>query len=189
MIDPNQLQPPPVIVDITQASASPPDWKTKLWGFVRKYVLAPLPVLVIVVVAFILAMLGVKTLQVGGLIGKILGRRAPENKAIEVANSIPPGRVREDGSIINIGEPDSKGLTQAQVVAIKEPGLFDDPKVIKVTPPGETKPISIQVPDGLKAHDIETVVVIKPEVMAVTVKSTSKIKAENVDSLLDKYRK
>jgi hypothetical protein len=193
MIDPNLLQPPPVIVDVTQPSASPgappPDWKTKVWGFVRKYVLAPVPVLIIVAVAFVLAMLGVKNLQVGGLIGKILGRRAPENKAIEVANSIPPGRVREDGSIINIGEPDSKGLTQAQVVAIKEPGLFDDPKVIKVTPPGETKPISIQVPDGVKAHDIETVVVIKPEVMAVTVKSTSKIKAEDVDDLLKKYKR
>lgn len=195
MIDPSQLQPPPVIVDVTVPSAPPEapppsdDWTVKLWALVRKYILAPIPVLIIVVVAFILAMLGVKNLQVGGLIGKLLGKKAPEQKALEVANSIPPGRLREDGSLIPLDEPDSKGITQAHVVAIKEPGLFDDPKVVKITPPGETKSISIQVPDGVRAQDIQQVVIVKPQIMAVTVKSTSTVRADDVDALLAKYKK
>lgn len=194
MIDPNLLQPPPVIVDVTVASAPPgapppSDWTVKLWAFVRKYILAPIPVLIIAVGAFILAMMGVKNLQVGGLIGKLLGRKAPEQKAIEVANSIPPGRLREDGSLITLDEPDSKGIAQAHVVAIKEPGLFDDPQVVKITPPGQTKPISIQVPDGVRAQDIQQVVIVKPQLMAVTVKSTSTVKADDVDALLAKYKK
>lgn len=187
-IDPNQ--PPPTIIDVTEPSAPPPSsgpgWGIQVWTFIRKYVLAPLPVLIIVVVAFVLAMLGFKNLQVGGLIGKLLGRK-PSQKAVDVANSIPPGRVRADGSLIPLGEPDSKGIAQARVVAIEEPGLFDDPKVVKITPPGEKKPITIQVPDGVKAKDIDNVIVLRPEMHVVTVKDTSKVEAKRVEDLIAKY--
>jgi hypothetical protein len=191
MNDPDPPQ-PPTIVDVTTEPLIPPpprqDWTTKVWAFVRRYILAPLPILIIAGGAFILAMLGFKNLQVGGLFGKLLGRKTTQ-KATHVANSVPPERVRADGSIIPIGEPDSKGITQARVVAIQEPGLFDDPKVVKITPPGETKPISIQVPDGVKAKDVDNVIVLRPEVTAVTVKSASKIKAQRADDLLSRYEK
>jgi hypothetical protein len=95
--------------------------------------------------------------------------------------------MREDGTLINVGEPDSKGITQAKVVPIERPSFLSDPRVIKVTPPGASKPIEVQVPDGVRAKDVEHVVVISPQILAVTVKSSSTIKAQEVDDLLAKY--
>lgn len=190
--------PTPLIIDVTTSFSEPsppagppkgPSMLSKAWSFIRKYLLAPLPVLLLVIGAVVLAMLGAKNVQIGGLIGKLLGKSKPTGgKTLEVANSIPPGRVRDDGSIIKIGEADSKGIVQAQVVAIEKPGIFSDPKTIKVTPPGQTKPIEIAVPDGVKAQDIEQVVVVNTEIKAVTVKSSSPVKAKDVDDLLAKYK-
>src|SRR5690606_26093127 len=99
MVD-NQY-PTPVIIDITQPSTPPtpppeepetPSALAKVWAFIRKYLIAPLPVLVLVVGAALLIAMGVKNVQIGGLLGKLLGKKVSE-KAIDVANSIPPGRV------------------------------------------------------------------------------------------------
>lgn len=198
MTDDNRY-PTPLIIDVTHSSSppAPPPQQgppkdsalTKLWSLARKYVIAPLPVLLLVIGAAVLVALGAKNVQVGGLIGKLLGKKSPETKAIDVANSVPAGRVRADGSIIPIGAHDSKGLTQAQVVPIEKPGMFSDPKVIKVTPPGADKPIEVAVPDGVKAKDVEHVVVVQQEIKAVTVKSTSAIQAHDVDDLIAKYKR
>lgn len=192
---PENRYPTPVIIDVTQPSSAPPPapeppskWK-KARAFVLKYLVGPIPALLLVVGACILVAVGVKNVQIGGLLGKLLGKTLTPHKAIEVANSVPAGRVREDGTLIKIGEADSKGITQAQVVAIEKPGIFSDPRVIKITPPGASKPIEVQVPDGVKAKDVEHVVVVSPQVLAVTVKSSSPIKAQDVDDLLAKYHK
>lgn len=183
----------PLIIDVTQPSTPPPPiepsrWQ-KAWAFIRKYVLAPLPALLLVVGACVLAVLGAKNLQIGGLLGKLIGKARSPHKAIELANSVPAGRVREDGSLIPLGVPDSKGITQAKVLPIEKPGLLSDPRVVKVTPPGSSKPIEVQVPDGIQAKDVEHVVVVTPEVIAVTVKSSSPIKAKDVDDLVAKYKR
>jgi hypothetical protein len=139
-------------------------------------------------VVFVLVALGCKNIQIGGLLGKLFGKDPQDGKKpIDVANTVPEDRVDENGVIIKPGEPDSKGQTQAVVVPIEEPGLFDDPSKVKITPPGETKPIVIDLPDGVKAQDVDKVIVVKPEVYAVTVKDKSGIKGEDIDSLLDKY--
>jgi hypothetical protein len=160
----------------------------KLWAFIRKYLIAPIPVLVLVIGAAFLVAMGVKNVQIGGLVGKLLGKKVTE-KAIDVANSIPPDRVSEDGSLIPIGEPDSKGITQAKVVAIEKPGMFSDPKTVKVTPPGASKPIEVAVPDGVNARDVEQVVVVNHKITHVTVKNDSAVKVQDVDDLLAKYGK
>lgn len=188
--------PTPLIIDVTQPSTAPPPapeppskWK-RVWAFLRKWLVGPIPALLLVVGACILVAVGVKNVHIGGLLGKLLGKSSTTpHKAIEVANSVPPGRLREDGTIIKVGEPDSQGITQAKIVAIEKPGLFSDPRVIKVTPSGASQPIEIQVPDGVKAKDVEHVVVVTPQVLAVTVKSSSSVKAQDVDDLLAKYRR
>lgn len=192
--------PTPVIIDVTQPSTAPPvapppqdpspgpSFIAKVWAFIRKYLIAPVPVLVLVITAALLVALGVKNVQIGGLIGKLLGKKVSE-KAIDVANSIPDGRLMVDGSLIPLGQPDSQGITQAKVVPIEKPGFFSDPKTIKVTPPGATKPIEVAVPDGVKAKDIEQVVVVNHKVTHVTVKNDSAVKAQDVDELLAKYGK
>lgn len=159
----------------------------KLWGYLKKFLLGPGGALIVVVVGILLAMVGVKNVQVGGILGKLLGKSKPKDKAIDKANSVSDDRVDKDGKIIPKGVPDSKGITQATVVAIDEPGVFSNPDTVKFTPPGEEKPIEVELPDGVKNKDVEKVVVVKPKVYAVTVKDNSGVKAEKVDDLLAKY--
>lgn len=156
------------------------------WAWIRKYLLAPLPALLLVAVAIFLIILGFKNVQIGGLLAKLFGK--PEGKkAVDVANTIPKDRVDKDGRLIQPGTPDSKGITQAVVVPIETGGLFSDPTVVKVTPPGESKPVVIHLPDGVKDKDVDKVIIVKPEVFAVTVRDNSSVKGKDVDELLAKY--
>jgi len=151
--------------------------------FIRKYILAPIPALIIVAGALLLIALGVKNIQIGGLLGALLGKSSSK-KRVDVANTVSEDRVREDGTLIPKGELDSKGTIQAKVVPIKKPNLFDDPSKVKIQDPDTGQDIEVDVPDGVKAKDVDQVVILTPEIHAVTVKSTSKIKAKDVDDLL-----
>ena len=158
--------------------------KALAWG--RKYLLAPLPALVIAAVAILLVVLGFKNVKVGGLLAKLFGK--PEGKkAVDIANTIPEDRVDKDGKVIPVGAPDSKGITQAVVVPIETGGMFSDPTVVKVTPPGETKPVVVHLPDGVRDQNVDKVVIIKPDVYAVTVKDSSNVTPQHIDDLLAKY--
>jgi len=172
------------------ADQEPTFWEAAL-AWIKKAgraLLAPLPALLLVAGAIILVFLGVKDLQIGGLLGKLLGKdKAEGKKAVDVANSVPEGRVDKDGHLIPPGTPDSQGVTQAKVVAIEPPGLFDDPAQVKSIPPGETKPVVIDLPDGVKAKDVDKVIVVQPEVVVVSVKDSSNIPSQKVDDLLKKY--
>lgn len=148
---------------------------------------APGVALLIVVGAVLLVAAGFKNIQIGGILGKLFGKKKPETKAIDVANTVPKDRVDDKGKIIPQGEPDSKGMTQAVVVPIQDPGLFSNPDTVVFTPPGEDKPVEIVLPDGVKAKDVEKVIVVKPEKFVVTVKDKSGITGKKVDDLLKKY--
>lgn len=177
-----------VVITVKQDEPEKEPWYKKLGTFCRKYLLAPIPILIVLVVAIILIALGAKDVQVGGIIGKILGRKGEGGKkAIDVANTIPENRVDKEGNLIPIGKPDSKGITQAKVVPIKKPGLFDDPTQVKITDPETKKDVVVKIPDGVKAKDVDKVVIVTPEVTAVTVKNESKVSAKEVDDLLNKY--
>jgi hypothetical protein len=121
------------------------------------------------------------------VLGKLFGKKNPEKKAIDVANSVPEDRVDAKGKLIPQGKPDSKGMTQAVVVPIKDPGVFSNPDTVVFQPPDEPKPVEIQLPVGVKARDVDKVVVVKPEKFVITVKSESKVPAKSVDDLLAKY--
>lgn len=150
--------------------------------------LGPVGVLLLIVGAVIATMLGVKGLQIGGLIGLLLGKKTPDQKAIDVANSIPKDRVGPDGKLIPIGTSDEHGMTQAAVVAIDSTGLFSNPDTVTFTPPGGEK-VEVQLPTGVKASDVEHVLVIQPGQFAVTVKDSSSIRGSDVDDLLERYGK
>ena len=173
-------------------SETPSFW-SQFWGRMKSVfrwiglnLLAPGAALVVVLVAILLVAMGAKELQIGGLLAKLFGKKDPE-KAIDVANSVPPGRVDKDGKLIQPGTPDSKGDTQAVVVPIKEPGLFSNPNTVEFTPSGADKPIEVQLPDGVKAKDVDKVVVVQPGKFVVTVKDDSGVTASKVDDLLKKY--
>lgn len=156
--------------------------------WVAAKLLGPLGAILVIALAILLVSLGYKELQIGGVLGKLLGRKDPETpEPIEVANSIDPDRVQPDGKLVPPGEPDSEGQTQAIIVPIQDPGLFSNPDTVKFIPPGETKAVEIPLPVGVKNKDVEQVVLVKPTVTAVTVKDTSKVTAQRIDDLLKKY--
>lgn len=164
----------------------------KVWGFLRKYVLAPLPAILIIAGAVVAVIFGAKNVQIGGILGKLFGHKpAPPSEGgsptVEVANTIPEDRVDSSGKVIPLGTPDAKGITQAVVVPIEPPGMFSNPKQVVIQHPETQKPIAVSLPEGVKAKDVDKVIVVTPEVMAVTVKSDSKVSKKTVDELLAKY--
>ena len=175
-------------------TAEPTFWQ-QFWGrmkavfrWIGLHLLAPGVALVLVVLAVLLVSMGFKELQIGGLLGKLFGKKEPGHKAIDTANSVDPDRVGPDGKLIQPGVPDSKGQTQVVVVPIKEPGLFSNPDTVTFTPPGRTEPIEVQLPDGVKNKDVEKVIVVQPDKFVVTVKDSSGVPASKVDDLLAKYQ-
>jgi hypothetical protein len=159
----------------------------KIWAWVRKYLLAPLPVILVVAGAVILVVLGAKNIQIGGILAKLTGKKVDGKKAVDVANSLPEGRVDADGKVIPPGTPDAKGVTQAVVVSIDPPSIFSNPDHVTIQDPVKKEPVVIELPEGVKARDVDKVVVVSPEVHVVTVKNTSSVKAKDVDDLLSKY--
>jgi len=171
--------------------ADEPTFWQAAWTWIKRtfrWIAAPLPAILLAIGAIILVVLGFKHLQIGGLLGKLFGVDPKEGKkAIDVANSVPEDRIDKNGVILKPGEPDSKGQTQAVVVPIEDTGVWGDPSKVTILPPGETKPVVVDLPDGVKAKDVDKVIVVRPEVYAVTVKDKSGIKAKDVDDLLEKY--
>lgn len=166
------------------------------WSFIKKVspkLLGPLAALVVIVIAIVLVSMGFKELQIGGLLGKLLGKKGGvdpgKGPTVETANTIDPKRVDADGKLIPQGVPDAKGDTQAVVVPIQPPGLFSDPTQVVFTAPGDTKPTVIDLPEGVTNKQVDQVIVVQPNVVAVTVKDTSPVSKQTVDDLLSKYRK
>ena len=149
---------------------------------------APGVALLVVAGAILLVALGFKELQIGGLLGKLLGLKDPVGpKVIDIINTIPKGRIDANGNLIPLGQPDSKGDTQVQVVPIENPWFFSNPGQVTFTPPGETKATTVVLPDGVKSSDVAQVVVVKPDVFAVAVKDSSGVTSGQIDDLLKKY--
>jgi hypothetical protein len=174
---------------VTEPSFWPVVWAriVTMAKWVGAKLLAPGVAVLVVILAVVLVSMGWKELQIGGLLGKLLGKKDPEGKAIDVANSVPETRIGPDGKLIPQGTPDSKGLTQAVVVPIKDPGLFSNPDTVTFTAPGADKPTVVQLPDGVKSRDVEKVIVVQPDVVVVSVKDDSNIPARHIDDLLTKY--
>lgn len=160
-------------------------WRWLKW--LARKLLAPGVALLIVVGAVILVALGFKELRIGGLLGSLFGKKEPGQKAVDVANTVPKDRVDPKGNLIPIGTPDDKGIKQVPVVPIDEPGLFSDPTVVTYTPPGADKPVEVKLPTGVTADQVDSVVVVSPEVTVITVKDTSGVSAKQIDDLLAKY--
>jgi hypothetical protein len=165
-----------------------------IWNFIKKLspkILGLIAALVVIVIAVILVSAGFKELQIGGILGKLLGKKGGatpgQGPTVETANSIDPKRVGPDGKLIPQGVPDAKGDTQAVVVPIKPPGLFSDPNTVTYTAPGDTQPTVVPLPTGVTSKQVDQVIVVQPNVVAVTVKDTSGVKAETIDALLKKY--
>lgn len=143
------------------------DWikkaATAAYKFMLQYPVAVVLTLVIVVGAGFLMMFG-HTVQIGGILGKLWGKKP---QLPDIKSTVPSDRKDEDGKSIPIGESDDKGWVQAPVTTeIKEPGLFSNPGVVTVVHP-EKGEVKISLPTGVKNSDVREVVEIRPDVYEV----------------------
>ena len=163
---------------------------SKVLDCLKRYattIFAPIIAIVVILVAVLLVAMGCKDLQIGGLLGKLFGKKDPEATAVAIANTLPDGRVDASGKLIPEGQPDAVGDTQVQVVPINDPGLFSNPATVSFTPPGAKDDVTVQLPVGIKNKDVDKVVIVKPEVYVVTVKDSSGVPLPTVDTLLKKF--
>lgn len=86
-----------------------------------------------------------------------------------MANSVDSDRLTSEGRKILPGEPDERGITQAEVVPIEDPGLFGNHDVVKFTPPGSTKPVEVPLPVGVSHNEVASVAVVRPAITQVKV--------------------
>lgn len=134
-----------------------------IYKFILQYPVAVILTIVIVLGAAFLMMFG-HTIQIGGLLGKLWGKKS---QLPDIKTTVPSDRKDEDGKPIPIGESDDKGWVQAPVTTdIKEPGLFSNPGVVTVVHP-EKGEVKIPLPTGVKNSDIKEVVEIRPDVYEV----------------------
>lgn len=132
-----------------------------IWAFTLKYPLAIAVTAAVVVGAFFLALSG-KQIQIGGILGKLWGRKEPDLRGVP-----PQDRKDADGKTIQPGESDDKGFVQAPVaVAIKDQGIFGDPKTVTVVHPDKGE-VTILLPTGVKNKDVKEVIEVTPDVYEV----------------------
>lgn len=137
-----------------------------------RYPLALMVAVLIIAGVAVALMLGVgDRFNVGGLLGRLFGRKAEPEDRILVANKVPKKRVDEDGEQIPIGTPDSKGIVQRPVEVLEQPtNPFRDKTKLKIkTPEGAEK--TIDLPDGVEDKDVDKVFQIQPKVYKVEVKA------------------
>jgi len=127
-----------------------------------RYPLAAAAAVFLIVFALFVALSG-NQLQMGGLIGKLFGKKKQPN-----TRDVPPEkRTDENGKPITPGESDDKGFVQTSTnLEIVEPTIFSDPDTIIVKHPEKGK-IKIDLPQGVKNKDVKEVVLVKPNVIEI----------------------
>ena len=118
---------------------------------------------VALLVAAAFCLIGGKTFQIGGLLQKLWGQKAPPDARGTVAEA----RVDADGKPIAPGVSDDKGFVQAPVsTEILAPTIFSDPSTVTVVHPDKGK-VVIELPTGVKNTDVKEVVEVSPNVYEV----------------------
>lgn len=115
---------------------------------------------VFLLVAAVFCLVGGKTFQIGGLLQKLWGAKAPD------ARGVPPAsRTGADGKPIEPGQSDDRGFVQAPVsTQIVAPGILSNPDTITVVHPDKGQ-VTISLPTGVKNTDVKEVVEISPQVV------------------------
>lgn len=136
----------------------------RVGNFFIRYPLATAATVLLVVGAVLLAAFGQK-IQIGGLLGKLWGKKEQDGEKPVVTP--PPDRVDDQGKPIEPGKSDDGGWVQAPVVLpIKPPSILSDPNKVVVVEPGG-KEVEIPLPKGVKNTDIKEVILIAPNVYQV----------------------
>jgi len=139
----------------------------KIWDFFVCYPLATAATVVLFAFAVVVSISG-KTIQIGGLLGLLWGKKHPKDLPGYPIITPPNGRVDDKGSVIQPGQSDDKGFVQVPVVLpIKEPGILSDPTTVTVVDI-EGKNIILPLPKGVKNKDVKEVIMVSPNVFQIS---------------------
>jgi hypothetical protein len=138
-----------------------------LW--VKDRILLPVATVLLALGAIVLVAFGLKGMNVGGLLGKLIEGKDP---------SPPPNPNRD----VEPGVPDDIGHTEAEPLPLeREGGQIQDPDTGK----------PIVLPKGVEPDQVKEVIVVTPTVTEVKAVDTSKkpISLADLDKLQDKIGK
>jgi len=127
-----------------------------------RYPLAAAAAVFLIILALFVALSG-NQLQMGGIIGKLFGKKKQPN----TREIVPEDRVDENGKPITPSESDDQGFVQAPTkLEIVEPTIFSNPDTIIVKHPEKGK-VKIDLPQGVKNKSVREVVLVKPNVIEI----------------------
>lgn len=144
--------------------------KVKRYG---RIALALIPAALIIAAVIVLFFVGIRKVKFEGLLAKLFG-------------TSPETRTGPNGPI-PVGEPDSKGIVEAEVKPIEDTGLFDPDDEVTIVDDGI--PITVELPDGVDNGDVSKVIVAKPTLDNVYVEDTSSVSPQEVSDLISKYKR
>jgi hypothetical protein len=147
-------------------------------NLILRYPLAAAASVFLIAVAIAAACLG-NTLQIGGLLGWLWGKK-PVDPSIRVTP--PPGRVDANGVPIPVGQSDDHGYVQEVQLPIKDPGIFSNPDQVVVNHPNKGE-VVIPLPTGVKNTDVNQVVQISENIYQI--KNNDKSTVDTVSLLND----
>jgi len=143
-----------------------------IFTWVGRYPIALIVTFLLLVAAVVALALGWgDRFNIGGLIGRLFGKKADPDNRVIVANKVPEQRVDEAGESIPVGEPDDKGIVQRPVEVLEQSANpFRDKSKIKVKTP-EGVETQLDLPTGVEDNDVDRVFQIQPKVYTIEVKA------------------
>jgi hypothetical protein len=105
-------------------------------------------------------------------------------KYSKIVTSVPPERVKSDGSSIKLGESDYSGYVQQSSGEIKNETIFSDKNTVEVVEAEESSPITL--PTGVENKDVQKLTRIKMNVSEVRNLDESSV---NTEQLLEELSK
>lgn len=136
---------------------------SRLFTYALRYPVAVVLSVLLIAAVAVLFYFG-KTVQVGGLLGRLWGRGSGSTPNLRAV--VPPARVDAAGNPIPVGASDGKGFVQAVQVPMKEPGILSNPSTVTVVHPDRGVEV-IDLPAGVKNTDVKTVIEISPKVYQI----------------------
>lgn len=120
-----------------------------------------------------------KNLQIGGILGSLLGQKKTDLRA-----TVAEDRTDAAGKSIAPGQSDANGYTQAPIsTSIKAPGLFSDPSQLVIDHPVKGKQ-TIQLPVGVTNKDVAEVTEIDSNVYEIKNHDSSSVDTKKLLAIL-----
>ena len=154
---------------------------TKSLSFLARLPVAIVVGVIVIVLGGILSALGFgDKVNIGGILGQLLGVAKNGKDPIDIANEVPEGRTDESGEKIDKETTGPEGFEQQKVRRLdKSSGMFRDKQTIEVG--GSQGKETIKLPKGIRDSDVKEVYEVTPGKFKIITHSTPEGGPSNED--------